>query len=178
MAVCGGSIVPRQPAARIAAVPRGRCIMHLATYKIRGRLELWRGGPARASSICARGCAAADLGPRSVARAGARRGRKPPPPGVRPDVPLAEVELLPPVAAPEKILCIGVNYANREAGLQLASGNTEIPEHVLQAAQFAGRARADRSCGRRNPSSSNTRARSPGDRPRPASACRRSARSK
>ena len=33
--------------------------------------------------------------------------------GVRPDVPLTEVELLPPLAAPEKILCIGINYANR-----------------------------------------------------------------
>jgi 2-keto-4-pentenoate hydratase/2-oxohepta-3-ene-1,7-dioic acid hydratase in catechol pathway len=33
--------------------------------------------------------------------------------GVRPDVPLAEVELLPPLPAPEKILCIGINYANR-----------------------------------------------------------------
>jgi 2-keto-4-pentenoate hydratase/2-oxohepta-3-ene-1,7-dioic acid hydratase in catechol pathway len=35
--------------------------------------------------------------------------------GVRPDVPLAEVELLPPLSAPEKILCVGVNYANRPA---------------------------------------------------------------
>jgi 2-keto-4-pentenoate hydratase/2-oxohepta-3-ene-1,7-dioic acid hydratase in catechol pathway len=33
--------------------------------------------------------------------------------GVRPDFPLAEVELLPPVVTPEKILCIGVNYTNR-----------------------------------------------------------------
>jgi 2-keto-4-pentenoate hydratase/2-oxohepta-3-ene-1,7-dioic acid hydratase in catechol pathway len=33
--------------------------------------------------------------------------------GVRPDMLLAEVELLPPLAAPEKILCIGINYANR-----------------------------------------------------------------
>jgi 2-keto-4-pentenoate hydratase/2-oxohepta-3-ene-1,7-dioic acid hydratase in catechol pathway len=33
--------------------------------------------------------------------------------GVRPDMPLAEVELLPPLAAPEKILCIGINYADR-----------------------------------------------------------------
>jgi 2-keto-4-pentenoate hydratase/2-oxohepta-3-ene-1,7-dioic acid hydratase in catechol pathway len=33
--------------------------------------------------------------------------------GVRPDVPLAAVELLPPLSAPEKILCIGINYANR-----------------------------------------------------------------
>jgi 2-keto-4-pentenoate hydratase/2-oxohepta-3-ene-1,7-dioic acid hydratase in catechol pathway len=33
--------------------------------------------------------------------------------GVRAEVPLTEVELLPPLAAPEKILCIGINYANR-----------------------------------------------------------------
>src|SRR5271155_2017240 len=33
--------------------------------------------------------------------------------GVRPDVTLSEVELLPPLLAPEKILCIGINYANR-----------------------------------------------------------------
>src|SRR5579863_4832350 len=33
--------------------------------------------------------------------------------GVRPDVPLTEVELLAPLPAPEKILCIGINYANR-----------------------------------------------------------------
>jgi 2-keto-4-pentenoate hydratase/2-oxohepta-3-ene-1,7-dioic acid hydratase in catechol pathway len=32
--------------------------------------------------------------------------------GVRPDVPVSEVELLPPLV-PEKILCIGINYANR-----------------------------------------------------------------
>ena len=34
--------------------------------------------------------------------------------GVRPDFPLSEVELLPPVLGPEKILCIGINY-NRDA---------------------------------------------------------------
>jgi 2-keto-4-pentenoate hydratase/2-oxohepta-3-ene-1,7-dioic acid hydratase in catechol pathway len=33
--------------------------------------------------------------------------------GVRPEVPLAELELLPPISAPEKILCIGINYADR-----------------------------------------------------------------
>src|SRR5580658_2393532 len=33
--------------------------------------------------------------------------------GVRPDFALAAVELVPPLAAPEKILCIGINYANR-----------------------------------------------------------------
>src|ERR1700722_5051336 len=35
--------------------------------------------------------------------------------GVRPDFPLTEVELLPPLLTPEKILCIGINYANRNA---------------------------------------------------------------
>src|ERR1700737_2102874 len=32
---------------------------------------------------------------------------------VRPDFPLSEAELLPPLFTPEKILCIGINYANR-----------------------------------------------------------------
>jgi 2-keto-4-pentenoate hydratase/2-oxohepta-3-ene-1,7-dioic acid hydratase in catechol pathway len=40
--------------------------------------------------------------------------------GVRPDVPLAEVELLPPLIAPEKILCIGINYAARERDYDFA----------------------------------------------------------
>ncbi len=35
--------------------------------------------------------------------------------GVRPDFPLSEIELLPPLLTPEKILCIGINYANRNA---------------------------------------------------------------
>ena len=35
--------------------------------------------------------------------------------GMRPDFPLSAVELLPPLLAPEKILCIGINYANRNA---------------------------------------------------------------
>ena len=35
--------------------------------------------------------------------------------GVQPDFPLSAVELLPPIPAPEKILCIGINYANRNA---------------------------------------------------------------
>ncbi|MGO9627791.1 MAG: fumarylacetoacetate hydrolase family protein [Xanthobacteraceae bacterium] len=40
--------------------------------------------------------------------------------GVRPDVPLSEVELLPPLLAPEKILCIGINYKNRERDYDFA----------------------------------------------------------
>src|SRR5262245_60493150 len=33
----------------------------------------------------------------------------------QPDFPLAAIALSPPLLAPEKILCIGVNYANRNA---------------------------------------------------------------
>lgn len=45
--------------------------------------------------------------------------------GVRADFPLSEVELLPPVPGGEKILCIGVNYANRGAELAYAGGNED-----------------------------------------------------
>lgn len=45
---------------------------------------------------------------------------------VRPDFPLSEVELLPPVVAPEKILCIGVNYANRNEEYKDSS---ELPKY-------------------------------------------------
>jgi len=41
--------------------------------------------------------------------------------GVRPDVPLDEVELLAPLSAPEKILCIGINYANRALDYNIAT---------------------------------------------------------
>jgi 2-keto-4-pentenoate hydratase/2-oxohepta-3-ene-1,7-dioic acid hydratase in catechol pathway len=44
--------------------------------------------------------------------------------GVRPDMPLAEVELLPPLLAPEKILCIGINYKNRERDYDFAEPPT------------------------------------------------------
>jgi len=45
--------------------------------------------------------------------------------GVRPDYALGEVELLPPLLAPEKILCIGINYANRNADF----GDPQIPKY-------------------------------------------------
>lgn len=45
--------------------------------------------------------------------------------GVRADFPLAELEFLPPLRAPEKILCIGINYANRNADY----GDQEIPKY-------------------------------------------------
>ena len=45
--------------------------------------------------------------------------------GVRADFPLSDVEFLPPVRAPEKILCIGINYANRNADY----GDQEVPKY-------------------------------------------------
>jgi 2-keto-4-pentenoate hydratase/2-oxohepta-3-ene-1,7-dioic acid hydratase in catechol pathway len=45
--------------------------------------------------------------------------------GARADFALADVALLPPVTAPEKILCIGINYANRNADY----GDQEIPKY-------------------------------------------------
>jgi len=45
--------------------------------------------------------------------------------GVRPDFPAGEVEWLAPVTAPEKILCIGINYANRNVDY----GDQEVPKY-------------------------------------------------
>ncbi len=45
--------------------------------------------------------------------------------GVRPDFPLSAVEFLPPVAAPEKILCVGINYADRIADF----GDSDVPRY-------------------------------------------------
>lgn len=45
--------------------------------------------------------------------------------GVRADFPLSETELMPPITDPEKILCIGINYANRNADY----GDQDIPKY-------------------------------------------------
>jgi len=45
--------------------------------------------------------------------------------GVRADFPLAKLDLLPPVRNPEKILCIGINYANRHTDY----GDREPPKY-------------------------------------------------
>jgi 2-keto-4-pentenoate hydratase/2-oxohepta-3-ene-1,7-dioic acid hydratase in catechol pathway len=52
--------------------------------------------------------------------------------GVRPDLRLAEVELLPPLAAPEKILCCGINYAKRGVDYALAE-NPKYPSMFYRA---------------------------------------------
>jgi len=85
--------------------------MRFATYDLRGRPSF---GAVAGDGIV-------DLRPRlprfhslsEVFKAEALEEAKAAAEGVRPDVPLGEVELLPPLAAPEKILCIGINYANR-----------------------------------------------------------------
>jgi 2-keto-4-pentenoate hydratase/2-oxohepta-3-ene-1,7-dioic acid hydratase in catechol pathway len=45
--------------------------------------------------------------------------------GVRADFPLRDLEFLPPVLQPEKIVCIGINYANRNADY----GEVELPKY-------------------------------------------------
>ena len=96
--------------------------MHLASYNIRGR----------ASFGVVVGEGIVDLRPRmaprfqsvlDLLRAGALAEAKAVVASVRPDFALSEAELLPPVPGGEKILCIGVNYANRDAELTSAGGN-------------------------------------------------------
>jgi 2-keto-4-pentenoate hydratase/2-oxohepta-3-ene-1,7-dioic acid hydratase in catechol pathway len=98
--------------------------MHLASYNIRGRSSF---GVVVGDGIV-------DLRPRlaprlqsvlDVLRAEAFREIKTLVGGVRADFPLSEVEFLPPVPSGEKILCIGVNYANRDAELTGAGGNEQ-----------------------------------------------------
>ena len=98
--------------------------MNLATYHIRGRQSF---GVVVGDGVV-------DLRPRlaprltsvlDVLRAGALAEVEKTVAGVRPDFPLSEAELLLPVPGGEKILCIGVNYANRDAELTQAGGNTE-----------------------------------------------------
>jgi 2-keto-4-pentenoate hydratase/2-oxohepta-3-ene-1,7-dioic acid hydratase in catechol pathway len=98
--------------------------MHLASYNIRGRSSF---GVVVGDGIV-------DLRPRlaprlqsvlDVLRAEAFGEIKTLVGGVRADFPLSEVEFLPPVPGGEKILCIGVNYANRDAELTGAGGNEQ-----------------------------------------------------
>jgi len=87
--------------------------MRLASYALRGR-------PSFGAVV---GDGIVDLRPRlhrfaslsEVFRAQALDQAKAAATGVRPDVTLAEIELLAPLPTPEKILCIGINYANRGA---------------------------------------------------------------
>jgi 2-keto-4-pentenoate hydratase/2-oxohepta-3-ene-1,7-dioic acid hydratase in catechol pathway len=62
-----------------------------------------------------------------VLRAGALDEARKAAEGAKPDIVLDSVTLLPPVVAPEKILCIGVNYANRNAEYKDGSEQPKYP---------------------------------------------------
>lgn len=85
--------------------------MRLATYNLRGRPSF--GAVVGDGIVDLRGRLSRFTSLVEVFRAQALGEAKAASEGVRPDVRLAEVELLPPLLAPEKILCIGINYANR-----------------------------------------------------------------
>ena len=98
--------------------------MHLASYNIRGRSSF---GVVSGDGIV-------DLRPRlaprfqsvlDVLRSDALGEVKSTVASVRADFPLTEVEFAAPVPGAEKILCIGVNYANRDAELTQAGGNDQ-----------------------------------------------------
>jgi 2-keto-4-pentenoate hydratase/2-oxohepta-3-ene-1,7-dioic acid hydratase in catechol pathway len=98
--------------------------MHVASYNVRGRTSF---GVVVGDGIV-------DLRPRlapryqsvlDLLRADALDEAQSVAAGVRADFALSEAQLLPPVPGGEKILCIGVNYANRDAELTTAGGNTE-----------------------------------------------------
>jgi len=104
--------------------------MRFASYALRGR-------PSFGAVV---GDGIVDLRPRlhrfqslsEVFRAQALDQAKAASSGVRPDVPLTEVELLPPLSAPEKILCIGINYANRGADYNVTN-NPKYPSMFYRA---------------------------------------------
>ncbi len=98
--------------------------MRIASYNIRGRSGF---GVVVGDGIV-------DLRPRlaprfqsvlDVLQAGALDELKAAAAGVRADFPVSEAEFLNPVPGGEKILCIGVNYANRDGELTYAGGNAE-----------------------------------------------------
>jgi 2-keto-4-pentenoate hydratase/2-oxohepta-3-ene-1,7-dioic acid hydratase in catechol pathway len=98
--------------------------MKLASYRIRGR----------ESYGVVTGDGVVDLKPRlaprfpsvlDLLRDGALDIAREATRGVRADFPLREVEWLPPVLQPEKILCVGINYANRNADF----GDAEVPQY-------------------------------------------------
>jgi 2-keto-4-pentenoate hydratase/2-oxohepta-3-ene-1,7-dioic acid hydratase in catechol pathway len=100
--------------------------MRLASYTVRGRAGF--GAVTGDGLVDLR----TRLGPRlstllDVLRAGALEEVAATAAGVRPDFPLAEAELLAPVVSPEKILCVGVNYANRNAEYK---DGTEAPKYA------------------------------------------------
>jgi len=103
--------------------------MRLARYNFRGRPSFGAVVGEGVVDLRARLSRFATL--LEVFRAGALDEAKRASAGVRPDLRLAEVELLPPLAA-EKILCCGINYAKRGADYAL-SENPKYPSMFYRA---------------------------------------------
>ena len=101
--------------------------MRLASYNLRGRPSFGAvvNGSAGEGIVDLRARLSRFSSLLEVFRAQALAEAKAAADGVRPDVPLTEVELLPPLIAPEKILCIGINYKNRERDYDF----TELPKY-------------------------------------------------
>ncbi|HMK79404.1 MAG TPA: fumarylacetoacetate hydrolase family protein [Xanthobacteraceae bacterium] len=113
-----------EPACRVKATSPGILPLKLATFTANGR----------SSYGVVVGDGIADLGKRlkyagvlEALRAGALAEVRQAAQDARPDVVLNSVTLLPPISAPEKILCIGVNYANRNAEYKDGSEQPKFP---------------------------------------------------
>jgi 2-keto-4-pentenoate hydratase/2-oxohepta-3-ene-1,7-dioic acid hydratase in catechol pathway len=104
--------------------------MRLASYNLRGRPSF--GAVVGEGIVDLRGRLSRFTTLVEVFRAQALSEAKTVAEGVRPDVPLSEVELLPPLVAPEKILCIGINYANRGADYNVTN-NPKYPSMFYRA---------------------------------------------
>jgi 2-keto-4-pentenoate hydratase/2-oxohepta-3-ene-1,7-dioic acid hydratase in catechol pathway len=104
--------------------------MRLASYNLRGRPSF--GAVVGDGIVDLRGRLSRFSTLLEVFRAQALGEAKAASDGVRPDVPLAEVELLPPLLGPEKILCIGINYANRGADYNVTN-NPKYPSMFYRA---------------------------------------------
>ena len=98
--------------------------MKLATFTADGRTSY---GAVVGDGIVDLGKRLKYAGVLQVLRAGALDEARKAAAGAQPDLVLNNVTLLPPVLAPEKILCIGVNYANRNAEYKDGSEQPKYP---------------------------------------------------
>jgi len=130
--------------------------MRLASYNLRGRPSFGAVVDEGIVDLRARGRFSTLL---DVFRAQALGQMRAAIEGVRAEVPLAEVELLPPLAAPEKILCIGINYGDRTRTTTWPSGRNIRACSIARRSRLLGTDKI--SSGRRCPSSLIMRVRSP-----------------
>ena len=104
--------------------------MQLLTYRHRGRVSF---GAVRGAGIVDLGARLPALGGlREVLAAGALDAARRACEAAPADVALAEIEHLPPIRDPEKILCVGVNYANRNAEYRDQSAAPEWPSLFMR----------------------------------------------